>query len=108
LLEIARPIVELTFDDSSLCTVNTMNTHQCLDKVCSGRRVAQLLHQCFRAKENATMLYWAAIFFVIALIAGIFGFMGLAATAAGAAKILFFVFLVLAIISFVFGRRMPT
>ncbi len=58
--------------------------------------------------RRAHMLYWAAIFFVIALIAGIFGFMGLAATAAGAAKILFFVFLILAIVSFVFGRRMPT
>jgi uncharacterized membrane protein YtjA (UPF0391 family) len=53
------------------------------------------------------MLYWAAVFFVIALLAAIFGFGGLAASAAGVAKILFFVFLVLALVSFLFGRRSP-
>ena len=53
------------------------------------------------------MLYWAAVFFVIALLAAIFGFGGLAASAAGFAKILFFVFLVLALVSFLFGRRSP-
>ncbi|HEY5377208.1 MAG TPA: DUF1328 domain-containing protein [Polyangiaceae bacterium] len=51
------------------------------------------------------MLYWAAVFFVIALLAAIFGFGGLAVGAAGVAKILFFVFLVLALVSFLFGRR---
>src|SRR6478735_4624739 len=53
------------------------------------------------------MLYWAAVFCVIALIAAVFGFGGLAASAAGVAKILFFVFLVFALISFLFGRRSP-
>jgi len=53
------------------------------------------------------MLYWAAVFFVIALLAAIFGFGGLAASAVGVAKILFFVFLVLAVVSFLFGRRSP-
>jgi uncharacterized membrane protein YtjA (UPF0391 family) len=38
------------------------------------------------------MLYWAAVFFVIALVAAIFGFGGIAAGAAGIAKTLFFVF----------------
>lgn len=54
------------------------------------------------------MLYWAAVFFIIALLAAFFGFGGLAAGAAGMAKILFFVFLVLAIVSLIFGRRLPT
>jgi uncharacterized membrane protein YtjA (UPF0391 family) len=54
------------------------------------------------------MLYWAAVFFVIALLAAFFGFGGLAAGAAGIAKILFFVFLVLAVVSLIFGRRVPT
>jgi uncharacterized membrane protein YtjA (UPF0391 family) len=54
------------------------------------------------------MLYWAAVFFVIALVAAVFGFGGLAASAAGAAKILFAVFLVLALVSLVFGRRIPS
>ncbi len=51
------------------------------------------------------MLYWAAIFFVIAVVAAIFGFGGIAADAEGIAKILFVVFLVLAGISLLFGRR---
>jgi uncharacterized membrane protein YtjA (UPF0391 family) len=54
------------------------------------------------------MLHWAAVFFVIALVAAIFGFGGLAASAVGIAKILFFVFLVLAVVALLFGRRVPT
>jgi uncharacterized membrane protein YtjA (UPF0391 family) len=50
------------------------------------------------------MLYWAAVFFVIAIIAAVFGFGGIAAGAVGIAKVLFFVFLVLAVISLIFGR----
>jgi uncharacterized membrane protein YtjA (UPF0391 family) len=53
------------------------------------------------------MLYWAAVFFVIALIAGAFGFFGIMAGAAGIAKILFFAFLVLAVVSLLVGRRAP-
>lgn len=49
------------------------------------------------------MLRYAAVFFVIALIAALFGFGGLASSAAGIAQILFFVFVVLAIGSFLFG-----
>jgi uncharacterized membrane protein YtjA (UPF0391 family) len=54
------------------------------------------------------MLHWAAVFFVIALLAAVFGFGGIAASAVGIAKILFFVFLVLAVVSFIFGRRVAT
>jgi uncharacterized membrane protein YtjA (UPF0391 family) len=57
--------------------------------------------------RRIVMLYWAAVFFVIALLAAVFGFGGLAASAAGVAKILFFVFLVFALVSFLFGRRSP-
>ena len=53
-------------------------------------------------------MYWAAVFFVIALLAAIFGFGGIAASAVGISKILFFVFLILAVISLIFGRRVPT
>jgi uncharacterized membrane protein YtjA (UPF0391 family) len=49
------------------------------------------------------MLYWAAIFLVIALIAAVFGFTGIAAAAAGIAKVLFIIFLVLFLISLIFG-----
>jgi uncharacterized membrane protein YtjA (UPF0391 family) len=51
------------------------------------------------------MLYWAAVFFVIALVAAFFGFGGIAADTAWIAKILFVVFLALTFVSFLFGRR---
>jgi len=54
------------------------------------------------------MLHWAAVFFVIALLAAVFGFGGIAASAVGIAKVLFFVFLILAVVSLVFGRRVTT
>jgi uncharacterized membrane protein YtjA (UPF0391 family) len=50
-----------------------------------------------------TMLHWALIFLVIALVAAVFGFGGIAASAAGIAKILFFVFLVLFLVSVIVG-----
>ena len=49
------------------------------------------------------MLYWAAVFFVIAVIAAVFGFGGIAAASTGIAKILFFIFLVLFLVSLIFG-----
>ncbi|HRH17592.1 MAG TPA: DUF1328 domain-containing protein [Aquabacterium sp.] len=49
------------------------------------------------------MLHYAAVFFVIALIAAVFGFGGLAAGAAEIAKILFFVFLIGFVISLIIG-----
>jgi uncharacterized membrane protein YtjA (UPF0391 family) len=61
------------------------------------------------SKGMNEMLYWAAVFLVIALIAGFLGFFGIASGAAGIAKILFFAFLVIAALSFLFGlRRTPT
>lgn len=55
------------------------------------------------AKEMFTMLHYAVVFFVIALIAAVLGFGGIAAGAAGIAKILFVVFLIMAVASFLFG-----
>lgn len=55
------------------------------------------------------MVYWSAVFLVIALIAAIFGFGEIAAGAAGIAKVLFFVFLVLFIVALFTGalRKAP-
>ena len=57
------------------------------------------------------MLYWALVFFIIALIAAAFGFGGIAAAASGIAQILFFIFLVLFVVALVAhavrGRRPP-
>ena len=47
------------------------------------------------------MLYWALVFFLVAIVAGLFGFGGIASASAGIAQILFFVFLVLLVISLV-------
>src|SRR6185503_12441397 len=52
-----------------------------------------------------TMLHYAVVFFVIALIAALFGFGGIAAGAAGIAKILFVIFIILAVATFLFGRN---
>ena len=49
------------------------------------------------------MLYYAAVFFVIALVAALFGFGVIASGAMEIAKILFFIFLVLFVVSFVIG-----
>jgi uncharacterized membrane protein YtjA (UPF0391 family) len=65
----------------------------------------QAMHPPGAPPTGATMLHYAVVFFVIALIAAVLGFGGIAAGAAGIAKILFFVFLVLAIIAFITGRR---
>ena len=49
------------------------------------------------------MLQYAAVFFVIALIAALFGFTGIAAGAVEIAKILFFVFVLLFVVSLILG-----
>ena len=49
------------------------------------------------------MLYYAALFFIVALVAALFGFGGIAAGAVEIAKILFFIFLVLFVVSLVAG-----
>ncbi len=49
------------------------------------------------------MLYYAAVFLVIALVAAVLGFGGIASSAVGIAKVLFFVFLALALLSGIAG-----
>ncbi len=57
------------------------------------------------------MLYWSAVFLVIALVAGLLGFGAIAGTAAYIAKILFVVFLIMFIVSLIMGysgrRKLP-
>ncbi|MBS1705855.1 MAG: DUF1328 domain-containing protein [Armatimonadetes bacterium] len=50
------------------------------------------------------MLYWAAVFFVIAIVSAILGFGGIAGASAGIAQTLFVVFLVLFVISLILRR----
>ena len=49
------------------------------------------------------MLYYAAVFFIIALVAGLLGFGGIAAGASSIAQVLFFIFIVLFLVSLVAG-----
>jgi uncharacterized membrane protein YtjA (UPF0391 family) len=53
------------------------------------------------------MIYWAAVFLIIALVAAVLGFTGIAGTAVNIAWILFVVGLIVAVIFFVLGRRTP-
>jgi uncharacterized membrane protein YtjA (UPF0391 family) len=56
-------------------------------------------------KGREAMLHWAAVFFVLAIVAAVIGFAGLAASVASVAKVLLIVFLVLAGVSLLLGRR---
>lgn len=57
--------------------------------------------------KGESMLHWAAVFFVIALVAALFGFGGIAVGAATIAKVLFVLFIILALVALVIGRREP-
>ncbi|MGH8117255.1 MAG: DUF1328 domain-containing protein [Rhodanobacteraceae bacterium] len=53
------------------------------------------------------MLYYAAVFLIIVLIAGALGFFNVSAISSEIAWILFVVFIILFIASLIFGRRRP-
>ena len=74
-----------------------------LSKRRSARIQASLIFSRSTSTKEIHMLYWAAVFFIIALIAAVLGFGGIAAGAAGIAKILFFVFLVAFVVSLLMG-----
>lgn len=50
-----------------------------------------------------SLLHWAVIFLVIAVVAAIFGFGGVAGTAMGGAKLLFWAAIILFVISAIVG-----
>ena len=54
------------------------------------------------------MLKWAAIFFIVSLVAGFFGFTGVASKARTVAKVLFFAALVIFLVILVFGVWLGT
>ena len=49
------------------------------------------------------MLYWAVVFFIVAIAAAMLGFGGIAAASAQIAQILFYIFVALFIISLIAG-----
>ena len=50
-----------------------------------------------------TMLYWALMFLVVALVAAIFGFGGVASTATGIAQVLFVIAIIMFVVSLFAG-----
>jgi uncharacterized membrane protein YtjA (UPF0391 family) len=67
------------------------------------RRHTRPLAAKYTNPRRHSMLRWALIFFVIALVAALFGFGGIAGLAADVAQILFFGFLLLAAVVLVLG-----
>jgi uncharacterized membrane protein YtjA (UPF0391 family) len=57
--------------------------------------------------EKRTMLRWALLFLVIALVAGLLGFAGVAGAASNIAWIIFVLFLILFVVSLFMGGRTP-
>jgi uncharacterized membrane protein YtjA (UPF0391 family) len=55
-----------------------------------------------RAYEGQ-MLYWALVFFIIAVVAGVLGFGGISAAAGGIAQILFYIFVVIFLVALIAG-----
>lgn len=54
-------------------------------------------------KRSIIMLYYAAVFFIIAIIAALLGFTGIAIGAVAIAKVLFYLFLVIFIVTLALG-----
>ena len=49
------------------------------------------------------MLYWALVFFIIAIVAGVLGFGGVSVAAAGIAQLLFYIFVVSFLVALIAG-----
>jgi uncharacterized membrane protein YtjA (UPF0391 family) len=63
----------------------------------------QSRHKIVRRTVMGTLLHWAVIFLVVALVAAFLGFGGVAGTAMGGAQMLFWVAIVLFVVSVVAG-----
>jgi uncharacterized membrane protein YtjA (UPF0391 family) len=60
-----------------------------------------VLYKTEKGADTMSILGWALVFLVLAVIAAIFGFGVLAAASAGIAKILFFIFVAIFVISLI-------
>jgi uncharacterized membrane protein YtjA (UPF0391 family) len=69
----------------------------------AARRLLRPGHQSSDNQKGILMLEWAAIFFVISLVAGFFGFSGVSSGARSVAKILFFVAIAIFLVILIFG-----
>jgi uncharacterized membrane protein YtjA (UPF0391 family) len=67
---------------------------------CRGLGLGMTYDKITEHSDGGSMIYWALMFLLVAVIAAVFGFTGIALAAAGIAKLLFFIFLVLFVITF--------
>jgi uncharacterized membrane protein YtjA (UPF0391 family) len=56
-----------------------------------------------RLLKEIVMLYWALVFFILAIVAGVLGFGNIAAMSAGIAQILFWLFLIIFVLALIVG-----
>lgn len=56
--------------------------------------------QPFANTPEEIMLWWALVFFVIAIVAAIFGFAGIASAVASVAQVIFYIALIFFVVSF--------
>ena len=66
-------------------------------------RGPRLFHESINLNQGGYMLRWAAIFFVIAIVAAILGFGGVAGAAANIAVFLFYLFVAIFVILLLLG-----
>jgi uncharacterized membrane protein YtjA (UPF0391 family) len=61
--------------------------------------------------KGSSMLRWALVFLVVALLAAVLGFGGIAGDAAWIARVLFFIFIVIFLVGLIYslatGKRLP-
>jgi len=89
------------------CSLRTEASHLKRDSLAGLAHAATLVSTAWfsheEPRERSTMLRWALIFFIVAVVAAFLGFGGIAGTAAGIAEILFYAFLVVAVITLILG-----
>jgi len=86
-----------------------LDFHQPTERNNSGSCPTLLRRTLVSKPSEDTMLRWAVIFLIVAIIAGALGVSGaVVGTAAWIAKVLFVIFIVLFLIGLISGRRGPT
>jgi uncharacterized membrane protein YtjA (UPF0391 family) len=78
-----------------------LGTVRCVARLLGNPAIAKVAGT--QPNEDREMLYWALVFFIIAIIAGAFGFGGISAAAAGIAQLLFYIFVVIFLVALIAG-----
>lgn len=79
----------------------------CLISLIGFRRHERVGANCLSTRRG-TMLRWALVFLVVALIAGALGFTTLEGVSADTAKVIFLGFVIMFVVALITGRRAPS